>query len=560
MEKILMMTGGGFHKFEQCSSIAKKFLEQTGIFAVEVTEERNKLIDLSEYSAIIIYTRGGELTSEQENGLLSYVCNGGGVVGIHSATDSWTNNKGYMEMIGARFTKHGPITDINVNLSKEADAIVPRMDKNFVIHDELYLLAPYAEEELTPFMYGSWHQEQKILGYVRDYGKGKVFYTALGHDENAFNTLQFQELIIKGLIYVTKRARDEVIRFGIVGYGPLYNMGKAHANSINNTTGFITTAVCDKNPVRLEVAKKELGDISTFTDAIEMAESGLVDAVVVAVPHNVHSEVALPLINKGLHVVSEKPFALTSAEVDQMIEAAKEKGVVLSVFHNRHWDSDIVTLNEIIELDLIGEVYSIESNMVEYRMPYQGWRTHKEISGGLLYDMGVHQFEKAFQMASYNFKRNNKKQKAFVFGNFIKKVWHSVTVEDYCRAYIKFESGLEMQLIQSNLCTALKPLWVVLGTRGSIVIESWDWEKPAIVNTYVNNKLTKIEYPIIPHCNTIEYYDRLAENYYKNLADHMLMDLPLLITPEWARNPVVAIELSEKASLENRVLETEFFF
>ncbi len=110
------------------------------------------------------------------------------------------------------------------------------------------------------------------------------------------------------------------------------------------------------------------------------------------------------------------------------------------------------------------------------------------------------------------------------------------------------------------MCGA-KALWVVLGTRGgSAVIESWDWEKPAVVNTYVNDRLTRVEYPIIPPCNIPDYFDRLAAKYYRNLADHILMGLPLIITPEWARNPVAAIELSEKAALENRILEAEFVF
>ena len=178
-------------------------------------------------------------------------------------------------------------------------------------------------------------------------------------------------------------------------------------------------------------------------------------------------------------------------------------------------------------------------------MPYPGWRTHKAVSGGLLYDMGVHQFEKAFQIAACNSEGACRMHKAFVYGNYLKKVWHHVTVEDHCRAYVKFESGLEMQLVQSNLCAAPMPLWVVsAGTRGSAVIESWDWDKPAIANTYTNGRLTS-RISDCPPCSIPDYYDRLAEKCYRNLADHMLMDLPLIITPEWARNPVAAIELSE---------------
>ncbi len=109
-----------------------------------------------------------------------------------------------------------------------------------------------------------------------------------------------------------------------------------------------------------------------------------------------------------------------------MIEAAQCGDVVLSVFHNRHWDSDIVTLRQIMDLGLIGEVYSVECNMVSYQMPYPGWRSQKEVSGGgLLYDMGVHQFEKAFQIAAYNWGGQDcRSRKAFVYGNRLKKAWH----------------------------------------------------------------------------------------------------------------------------------------
>jgi len=116
---------------------------------------------------------------------------------------------------------------------------------------------------------------------------------------------------------------------------------------------------------------------------------------------------------------------------------------------------------------------------------------------------------------------------------------------------VKFDSGLEAQLIQSNLCTASKPLWTILGTRGSIVIEGW--ESDAAVTS------------VLPDGRRItETYPRLKgggwQGYYKNVADHLLSGLPLLITAEWAKGAIQCIEGCDIASRENRLVEVTFDF
>ncbi len=553
MKKILLLINAQSPPYSDFANMLKSIAEASGQFSIDITTDRKKLTDLSAYDGVALYILGGSFTPEQEHGLTSFVNGGGGLLAVHASNALLGQYNDYMELIGSEFTGHDPLAPFEVVTESGFDDILPRLSNRFRVIDECFNFKPRTEDKLRYFQYGLWRLQRLPLSYVRDYGKGKVLYTALGHDNNTFRLAPFQDLMIKGLRYVTGLKDKPEIRIGLVGYGPLFGMGGHHSGMIAQTHGFKLVAVCDKDPKRLEVAKKEQGEhIATFTDVKEMAESGLIDLGIVIVPHVYHAEVAKVLLEAGLHVISEKPFVVHVSEADELIELAKKKNVMLSVYHNRHWDPDILTAREALESGIIGEVYSIECNMAGYGPPGQQWRDHKEISGGMLYDMGAHQFEKILQLVPWkNAQGKPINRKATLYGNFIKRVWYSSTNEDYCRAYVKFESGLEAQLIQSNICTVHKPLWSILGTRGSIVIDGWDSD--AIVTS------------ILPDGRRIvETYPKLTgggwQGYYKNVADHLLSGLPLLITPEWAKATIQCIEGCEIASRENRLVEVTFDF
>ncbi len=553
MKKILLLINAQSPPYSDFANMLNSVTKASGQFDVETTTDRNKLTDLSAYDCVVLYILGGSFTPEQERGLTSFVNGGGGLLAVHASNALLGQYNDYMELIGSEFTGHDPLAPFEVITESGFDDILPRLTSRFRVIDECFNFKPRTEDTLRYFQYGLWRLQRLPLSYVRDYGKGKVLYTALGHDNNTFRLTQFQDLMIKGLRYVTNLKDKPEIRIGLVGYGPLFGMGGHHSGMIAQTYGFRLVAVCDKDPKRLEAAKKEQGEhIATFTDVKEMAESGLIDLGIVIVPHVYHVEVAKVLLEAGLHVISEKPFVVHVSEADELINLAKKKNVMLSVYHNRHWDPDILTAREALESGVIGEVYSIECNMVGYGPPGQQWRDHKEISGGMLYDMGAHQFEKILQLVPWkNAQGKPINRKATLYGNFLKRVWYSSTNEDYCRAYVKFESGLEAQLTQSNICTAHKPLWSILGTRGSIVIDGWDSD--AIVTS------------VLPDGRrVVETYPKLTgvgwQGYYKNVADHLLSGLPLLITPEWAKATIQCIEGCEIASRENRLVEVTFDF
>lgn len=553
MKKVLLLINAPSPPYSSFAAMFKQVIEASGQFVVEVSADRQCLTNLSGYDSVALYILGGNFTPEQEKGLTSFVDAGGGLLAVHASNALLGQYSDYMELIGTEFAGHDPIGQFEVVTEGGFDDILPRLTGRFRVVDECFRIKPRTNDPLRYFQYGTWRLERLPLSYVRDYGKGKVFYTALGHDENTFRLSAFQDMMIKGLRYVSNMKDKPEVRIGLVGYGPLYGMGGHHSGMIKQTHGFRLAAICDKDTGRLEAAKKEQGeDIPTFTDAKEMVASGLIDLGIAIVPHIYHHPVAKMLLEAGLHVITEKPFVVHVSEADDLIAIAKQKGVMLSVYHNRHWDPDILTARDALESGIIGEVYSIECNMVGFGAPGQQWRDHKEISGGMLYDMGAHQFEKILQLVPWkNAQGQPINRKATLYGNFLKKKWFASTIEDYCRAYVKFDSGLEAQLIQSNLCSASKPLWTILGTNGSIVVEGWDSDANVI--------------SFLPDGRRIsESYPKLTgsgwQGYYKNVADHLLSGLPLLITPEWAKGTIQCIEGCEIASKENRLVEIEFGF
>jgi predicted dehydrogenase/type 1 glutamine amidotransferase len=551
VKKALMIIGGQAHPFEACAAIFKKAMEEGGQFAIEVTQERSGLADPSGYDAVVMYTVGGEMSRDQEQGLIGYVRNGGGLLAIHCANADMEKFPGYLEMVGTAFVGHGPVAEFEVETAAGCGDILPRLSEKFAVTDEFYFLERRTQAELREFQHGTWQFERRLLGYVHPFGQGRVLYTALGHDERTFGHADFQDLAYKGLRYVCGLNQERTIRIGLLGYGPAFKMGQHHAQRIAATQGFELAAVCDRDPARLEAAKEEQGaHIATFTEAEEMAISGLIDLGIVILPHAHHAWGIRTLLKAGVHAISEKPFALTAAECDEMIALAREKGLMLSVYHNRHWDPDVLTLRQVIESGRIGQVYSLECNMVGYGRPGQVWRSHKPISGGALYDMGAHQFEKILQLLPRTNARGERiNRRASLYGHFLKKKWHGVTNEDYARAYARFDSGAEAQVVVSNLCSAPKPLWTVLGTQGSAVIEGWRSGAQVVMVDETGARyaaeLAQLERP---------------NGYYKNAADHLLAGAPLIISPEWAKATIQLIEGCELAARQNRVVEIEFDF
>ncbi len=185
------------------------------------------------------------------------------------------------------------------------------------------------------------------------------------------------------------------MRVGLLGYGIAGRV--FHAPLISSTEGMDLVAIVTANPERRAQARAAHPDAAVVT-ADELFEMDL-DLIVVGTPNRTHAEYARRAIDKGVAVVVDKPFAPTSAQAEELVAAAEAKGVPLTVFQNRRWDSDFLTLREV--LGELGDVRRFESRYERW-MPeiWDNWREFgaPEEAGGLLYDLGAHLVDQALQL------------------------------------------------------------------------------------------------------------------------------------------------------------------
>lgn len=497
-----------------------------------MTDDRNAFKDLKNYDLVIVYTQGGELTSAQEEGLCEFVKKGGGFIGIHCASDSWVKNKVYLEMLGSHFIGHGPVTEFLAKIS-HPDHNLTRRISDFKITDEFYILEKKTEK-FEVLAEGIWQFKTHPLAYIRTYGKGKVFYTALGHDERAFRNPFFQKLIFRASRWVTNQREGKAIRCGVIGYGSAFGMGKYHVDLISKTPGLKLTAICEIDKERLGIARKNHPEVKTYSKIEKMLSDDIIDLGVAVVPHNLHSKTVLSLIDAGKNVICEKPFAITIAECTRMIEAAKKKEVMLSVFHNRRWDGDFLVIKRIINDGLIGEIFHIEAYAGDYAHPKSWWRSEKSISGGIIYDWGAHFVDWILNLMPGKMET--------VYGIFHKRLWHDVTNEDQGEAIIRFEGGRYAEFQTSTIAAIGKPKWRILGTKGALTINQG--EENINVVTFVNGYREELKIP---------FMETEWDNYYLNIADHLLTGEALSVTAESARRVIAVFELAEKSAKTGKV-------
>jgi scyllo-inositol 2-dehydrogenase (NADP+) len=336
-----------------------------------------------------------------------------------------------------------------------------------------------------------------------------------------------------------KIASKNNLRCAVVGYGPAFNMGKAHCDQIRATNGLELVAVCDADPKRIEAAVKDFPSIRTYADLGKMLKQEDVDLVTVATPHNTHSDLALQCLKAGKHVIVEKPMCITTAEATAMIEEAKKKNLMVSVFHNRRFDGDFLALRETISKGRIGEIFHLEAFIGGFEHPGTWWRSDKKVSGGAFYDWGAHLLDWVLNIIPGNI--------AGVMGYFHKRVWMDVTNEDQVEAVIRFESGAVADVQLSSIASIGKPRWRILGTKGGIT--TVPEQRYFRVATYGDGKPVETQ---------VDFKKGEHSTYYRNIADHLLRGTKLLVKPEEARRVIAIMEAAEESSRTGETVRSAY--
>ncbi|MFJ9560492.1 Gfo/Idh/MocA family oxidoreductase [Streptomyces fuscichromogenes] len=190
------------------------------------------------------------------------------------------------------------------------------------------------------------------------------------------------------------------LRVGLIGYGLAGSV--FHAPLIGATEGLVLDTVVTSNAERQAQAKAEFPEVRAVATADELFDraDGL-NLVVIASPNRTHVPLAATALEAGLPVVVDKPVAGTAAEARELAALAEERGLLLSVFQNRRWDNDFLTLRKLLEDGELGEVWRFESRFERWRpQPKGGWRESGDPAeiGGLLYDLGSHVVDQALTL------------------------------------------------------------------------------------------------------------------------------------------------------------------
>ncbi len=319
------------------------------------------------------------------------------------------------------------------------------------------------------------------------------------------------------------------IRVCVVGYGSAFGMGHHHAEWIRKTAGMELVGVCEPDPDRRAVAAETEG-VRTYESMDEVLADDNVDMVALIVPHHLHAPLALQALKAGRHVITEKPMCVTVGEADAMIAAAQESGRCLTVYQNRRWDPDYVTVKHLIDQGALGEVFLVEAHVGGAR-PQGGWRCWEKFGGGMLRDWGAHVIDQCVQLAGG--------PAAKVFAQFEHRMWTDVMdVPTHVQLMIQFQSGLWADVSLSNNSFAPRPRWRVLGEQGGLVKDAGGGG----IIKYYHQVAGQQAVTDVPCLET-----NLAE-LYQNVADHINRGAELLVKPENVRHTVAIFDAAYESA------------
>jgi len=215
--KALIVWGGwSGHEPKPCADIVETILKAEG-FSVQVEEGTQAFLtqNLSDFDLIIPIITMGKLENEEGAKLFEAVQNGVGIAGFHGgAGDSFRGNLGYQYMIGGQFMSHpGGHIDYTVNITRPDDPIVAGIS-DFVYHSEQYYMHVDPSNEVLATTTFSGEHDYWIEGTVmpvvwkRKFGKGRVFYSALGHDAKEFEVPQMREIFRRGMLWAARKSGE----------------------------------------------------------------------------------------------------------------------------------------------------------------------------------------------------------------------------------------------------------------------------------------------------------------------------------------------------------------
>lgn len=326
----------------------------------------------------------------------------------------------------------------------------------------------------------------------------------------------------------------------VIGYG---GQGGWHANHALNSDVVTLAGVYDILPARNAVAEEK--GIHAYASFEEVLADKNVDIVVIATPNDVHKELVIRSLEAGKSVVCEKPVEMSTASLDEMIEAANRTGSFFTVHQNRRWDVDFLAIKEIIASEKIGAPIRIESRIHGSRGIPSDWRCQAAHGGGMILDWGVHLIDQMLQLITDPIER------IYCVNTHIT----NQEVDDGFRLEITFTTGVTAYIEVGTFNFVALPRFYMQCKNGSAIIEDWRkqahvvkckyWHENDVLPVQTAAGITKTMAPRDEV--TVDEYDwekpqSDVHDFYRNVVRAIDGKEPMLITHKQVRRVMQVME------------------
>jgi scyllo-inositol 2-dehydrogenase (NADP+) len=246
----------------------------------------------------------------------------------------------------------------------------------------------------------------------------------------------------------------KLLRVGLIGYG--FSGKVFHAPFFKVLDEFELAVVVSSNANKV---KLDFPNVKVVAEVEQVLSDESIDLVIITTPNLTHYSIAKQALLANKHVVVEKPFVNHSKEALELIELAGEKNKIITVFQNRRWDNDFLTVKSCIQSGALGDIYSFESHFDRFRPQVaQRWREQDLDGSGILYDLGSHLIDQSLHLFGLP---------ETVQGDSFAQREQGV-VDDYFHIVMGY-GKLRVILHASSMVKSSGPRFQVHGTKGSFI-------------------------------------------------------------------------------------------
>ena len=349
---------------------------------------------------------------------------------------------------------------------------------------------------------------------------------------------------------------NKKVNVGLIGYGMAGQV--FHAPVLSSIPGLLLASIRETRPENIRLAQSRYPEAQIVADSQAILADAAIDLVVLATPNATHFSLARQALLAGKHVVVDKPFTITSAEADELISLAAQQDRLLTVHHNRRWDSNAQTLRKVVANQLLGRLVELEIHFDRFRnfLRPGAWREENSPGSGILYDLGAHLIDEALCLfglpAAVTGDERIQRSGGQTIDNF-------TVVLDYDQLKVTLKGGM--------LVREPGPTYVLHGEQGSFVKYGTDVQEAALKAGLKPNEVA--DWGREPEANwgrintdyqgqhlvgSIESEAGDYRGYYDNVYQAITGQADLAVTARQARQTIRIIELAMQSSAEKRTL------